>query len=84
MMSLPTTEVRGPGLLDDLPRLAAASTFRESSWDRTGGNRDWTDVAPGTTVTLLDVDGPGVIRHLYWAVIRPAPNQYRQVVLRIF
>jgi hypothetical protein len=25
-----------------------------------------------------------VIRHLYWAVIRPAPSQYRQVVLRMY
>src|SRR5215472_3201707 len=71
-------------MISDLARLSAASTARESSWDRTGGNRDWTDVAPGATVTLLDVDGPGVIRHLYWAVIRPAANQYRQVVLRMY
>jgi Protein of unknown function (DUF2961) len=81
---LATKRLRAGGLLDALPRLAAASTWRESSWDRSGGNRDWTDVAPGATVTLLDVDGPGVIRHLYWAVIRPAPNQYRQVVLRMY
>ena len=83
-MSSHLTDLRAGGLLDELPRLAAASTWRSSSWDRSGGNRDWTDVAPGATVTLLDVDGPGVIRHLYWAVIRPAPNQYRQVVLRMY
>jgi hypothetical protein len=84
MMSSQRSDLRAGGLLDELPRLAAASTWRESSWDSSGGNRDWTDVAPGATVTLLDVDGPGVIRHLYWAVIRPAPNQHRQVVLRMY
>jgi Protein of unknown function (DUF2961) len=72
------------GFLEQLPRLSSAATERVSSWDRSGGNRDWTDVPPGTSVTLLDVDGPGLIRHLYWAVIRPSPNQYRQVVLRMY
>jgi len=71
-------------LLANLPHLSPAATYRESSWDRTGGNRDWVDVPAGATVTLLEVDGPGVIRHLYWAVAQPAPGQYRQVVLRMF
>jgi hypothetical protein len=71
-------------LLAGLPRLSAANTWRQSSWDRTGGNRDWVDVPPGARVSLLDIDGPGVIRHLYWAVAQPAPGQYRQVIMRIY
>ncbi|HEY3057664.1 MAG TPA: DUF2961 domain-containing protein, partial [Chloroflexota bacterium] len=71
-------------LLAELPRLSAAETYRQSSWDRSGGNRDWVDVPPGTTLTLLEVPGAGVIRHLYWAVAQPALGQYRQVVVRMF
>jgi hypothetical protein len=67
-----------------LPSLSSATTWRVSSWDRSGGNRDWTDVPPGATVRLLDVDGPGVIRHLYWAIILPSPGQYREVVMRMY
>ena len=64
-------------LLVHLPQLSPAHTYRASSWDRTGGNRDWTDVPAGATVTLLEVDGPGVIRHLYWAVAQPALSSAR-------
>jgi hypothetical protein len=71
-------------LLARLPDLSSASTWRTSSWDRTGGNRDWIDAPPGATVPLLDVDGPGVIRHLYWAVLLQSPSQYREVVMRIY
>jgi hypothetical protein len=37
---------------------------RVSSSDPTGGNADFKPVSPGTTVTVLDVLGPGTISHI--------------------
>jgi len=37
---------------------------RVSSYDRSGGNADARPIAPGATLDLLDVNGPGVITHI--------------------
>ncbi|HET6630672.1 MAG TPA: glycoside hydrolase family 172 protein [Woeseiaceae bacterium] len=41
-----------------------------SSYDRTGGNADFAVIAPGETLTLVDHDGPGVLRR-FWLTIAP-------------
>lgn len=85
-----TTEVVGYG--DNLPAFAlwapwspplAGHAARESSWDRTGGNRDSLTVGPGETVTLLDVEGPGIIRHIWNTNAAPEPAG-RLLVLRMY
>jgi len=38
---------------------------RSSSYDPTGGNRDRLSIVRGTTETLLDVEGPGCITHIW-------------------
>ena len=62
---------------------------RSSSWDRTGGNRDWIDIAPGQTHVLLDEQGAGCIKHFYWTYIVQEDeerrlNLFRGLVLRAF
>jgi hypothetical protein len=39
------------------------------------------NIAPRTTVTLAEIEGPGAIQHLWNTV---APNRWRQLVLRIY
>jgi hypothetical protein len=39
------------------------------------------DLLPGETVTLADVQGPGVIQHIWITV---SPNAYRDVILRFY
>jgi hypothetical protein len=64
-------------------RLKDARTGRVSSWDKTGGNRDWISFKPGETKELLLLDGPGVITHVY---MTPAasPAFLRAAVLRMY
>lgn len=58
--------MNGPGYdLGSLFYLNNCKSKRVSSYDRTGGNHDWVDIAPGTTQTLLDVDVCGIIRHIW-------------------
>lgn len=38
---------------------------RKSSYDRSGGNHDWIDLEPGNTIVLSDIEGCGIIRHIW-------------------
>ena len=57
-------------------------SYRVSSWDRTGRNRDFLSLQPGQTVTLLDEVGPGRVTHFYWTTINAPRFHFRQLVLR--
>lgn len=57
-------------------------SYRCSSWDRSGRNRDFLVLQPGETVTLLSEKGPGRITHLYWTTINASRFHFRQLVLR--
>jgi hypothetical protein len=41
------------------------------------------DIAPGETATLLDIQGPGVIRRI-WMTVRGKPENLRGLVLRMY
>jgi len=57
---------------------------RVSSYDKTGGNKDaLTDIAPGQTVVLADLEGPGMISHI-WITISAEKYHGRTIVLRMF
>lgn len=74
------------GPLAALPRLRDCRSRRVSSFDRTGGNRDWADIAPGERRTLAEIDGPGLIRHLWMTMGFPHDDDsyLRRVVLRMY
>lgn len=54
-----------PGALGALTRPQKARSARMSSSDPTGGNLDYWMIAPGTSVVLGDIEGPGAITHLW-------------------
>ena len=63
----------------------APGDFRHvSSYDTTGGNRDRHEIAPGDSVVLLDLAGPGVIRHLWITVASSDPHYLRRVSLKMY
>ncbi len=53
-----------------------------SSYDTTGGNADMRAIAPGDSLVLLDLDGPGVIRRLWITVASRDPHYLRRMALR--
>ena len=76
----------GPGSLAGLARIRDYKSRRLSSWDRSGGNRDFVLVRPGQTVTLGSIEGAGIVRHL-WMTMMSLPeekDELRQTVLRMF
>ncbi len=55
---------------------------RVSSYDRTGGNKDFLTIPPGGTALLADLKGPGAITHI-WVTISCREKGYpRKLILR--
>jgi hypothetical protein len=57
---------------------------RASSADPTGGNADYRPVPPGGTLTVLDVDGPATISHIWFTVADHEPYHLKRIVLRMY
>jgi Protein of unknown function (DUF2961) len=78
----PPAETAAPEELFALSRLRNYKNRRSSSWDRTGGNADWARVEPGATATILDVQGAGVVTHIWFTIGSPDPMHLKNLVLR--
>ena len=76
------THPEGP--LDTLFVLKNSKTARISSYDRSGGNHDWIEIAPGETAVLAEIFGAGVIRRFYMAPLAADRMRYRKLVLRMY
>ena len=81
------------GIFGDLTRVRDARSARSSSWDHTGRNADPWVIAPGQTVTLADIEGPGCITHIWMTQdcrrtvvdrVVTDPDYYRKVVVRMY
>ena len=72
------------GPLANLPRLTGTRSARASSYDRTGGNDDRLELAPGATAVLARIDEPGVVRHIWTTIACGDPHHLRKIVLRMF
>lgn len=68
-----------------LERLKNFEVRRASSADPNwrNGNRDARPIPPGETLVLADLEGPGVISHLWCTVLHPDPFYARLLTLRI-
>lgn len=70
--------------LRGLTRPRRARTRRESSWDRSGGNRDYVSIAPDESRVIFDQEGPGQITHIWMTVNSPVRYYFRSIVLRMY
>ena len=65
-------------VLNDLSIVRTARTGRCSSWDTSGRNADAWSIGPGETRVLADIDGPGMITHIWMT----QGAHYRECLLR--
>ncbi len=70
--------------LGGLPFLKTGRSKRESSWDRTGGNRDFVVVEPGQTAVIANIEGAGCIRHIWLTSFCDAPQYLRKLVIEMY
>jgi D-arabinan exo alpha-(1,3)/(1,5)-arabinofuranosidase (non-reducing end) len=74
--------VTGP--LGRLSELRQTRSGRASSWDRTGGNRDFVVVEPGARVAIAVLEESGTIRHVWMTAGCDDPLFLRKAVLRAY
>ena len=70
-----------------LANLMLAKDFlpaRVSSYDVSGGNADAWPIQPGESKALAEIDGPGVISHIWFTIASPDPLYLRKLLLRIY
>jgi hypothetical protein len=70
-----------------LPLYARAQNYKslkQSSHDRTGGNRDFFHVPAGATQELFQASGPGVITHIWFTIAARGRNHLKECILRIW
>lgn len=74
----------GQSSLSQLALLRPYRSMRSSSWDRTGGNRDFVVLKPGETMPLLETGRPGCVKHLWVTVGGGGEDVLRALVLRMW
>src|SRR5271170_5718211 len=73
-----------PSFLPDPTRQQTYALHRSSSRESTGANADARTVTPGQTITVLDVDGPGMISHIWFTIDDNEPYALKRIVLRMY
>ncbi len=69
---------------DRLPYLKSSRLLQISSFDSTGGNNDRINLHPGEKATIAQIQGPGVITHIWVTIDSRDPYFLRRIVLRMF
>lgn len=72
--------------LDSLWQIRKGQSRRSSSADANwqNGNGDCRPIEPGQTLTIADLDGPGMIRHIWFTIAARDPKYGRSLVLRMY
>lgn len=73
----------GHSTLATLPQLRRYRSRRASSYEVTGGNRDWWVIPAGQEVTLMESDRPGCIKHI-WMTVGEDDQYCRKAILRMY
>jgi hypothetical protein len=86
-LALPAPAQESGNMLVDLARLQdGVQSKRISSFDRTGGNNDrFENIPDGERRTLFEVDGAGMINHIWITIAPPPPTVSRNdIILRMY
>jgi hypothetical protein len=77
-------EAQIPTFFPDPTHVQTYTLHRSSSREATGANADARTVTPGQTLTVLDVDGPGMVSHIWFTLDAPEPYALKRIVLRMY
>jgi hypothetical protein len=68
-----------------LPRYTRAQQYKslkQSSYDTTGGNRDYWPIPGGGVREVFQASGPGVITHIWFTIAARSDHHLKEIVLR--
>ena len=69
--------------LEGLLKIVDAKSKRVSSYDRSGGNSDYIKFKKGETAVLADIEGAGIIKHIWVTISSKDELARRNLVLRM-
>ncbi len=73
-----------PAHLPNYARLQDYRTLKQSSYDRTGGNRDFWRIEPGQSLDVFQSEGPGIITHVWFTIASQSEHHLKELVLRMY
>jgi hypothetical protein len=71
-----------PSFLPAYARAQSYKSLKQSSFDRTGGNRDFWRIPAGGVQEVFLADGPGVISHIWFTIAAQGDMHLKELVLR--
>jgi hypothetical protein len=86
-MAKQTAAIQPQSSVPILPAYTRAQNYKslkQSSYDRTGGNRDFWPMTAGQTITAFESSGPGVITHIWFTIAAESSRHLKELVLRVF
>lgn len=72
------------GPLSNLAQIVDARSKRISSYDRSGGNGDCIPIEVGETKTIAEIEGAGIVKHIWITIASKDPMIRRNLVLRAY
>jgi hypothetical protein len=63
-------------------RAMSHKSLKQSSFDRTGGNRDSWNIAAGGVQEVFNAQGPGIISHIWFTIAARSGDHLKELVLR--
>src|SRR5581483_2018418 len=70
------------GILPAYSRAQSYKSLKQSSYDRTGGNRDSWRIPAGGVQEVFNAGGPGVISHIWFTIAAQSDLHLKEIVLR--
>ncbi len=86
-LTVPALAQSSNGEVSHLPLLRNYSNHRVGSYDRTGANDDGfyeNNIKPGETRALAEIEGPGIITHIWITIATSEPYHLKKLVLRMY
>ena len=65
-------------------RARSYKSLKQSSYDRTGGNRDAWNIPAGAVKEVFSAQGPGVISHIWFTIAARSNDHLKELVLRAY
>ncbi len=72
------------GPLSNLSQIVPARSKRISSYDRAGGNHDSISVEPGETKVIAEIEGAGIVKHIWVTMSSGDPLLRKNLILRAY
>lgn len=77
--------IPGSGILSAATQIKMYDSKRISSFSRTGHNNDWVVIEAGEKATIAEIEGAGIIKHIWITLVCPDdPMIRRNAILRMY